>query len=127
MRSWVFQVSLTGTAWYRVRFDVPKDFGKGRLLRLFIGAADEDAVVYLNGEKLLDHTCAATGLTPEQIWTAPILVDPGRRLRFGAENILAVRVHNRLGMGGIWKPIHLLACEKEPDPVLVLDMIRLKQ
>jgi hypothetical protein len=117
---------LTGDAWYRVRFDVPPGFGKDRKIRLFIGAADEDCFVYLNGTLVLDHSCEATGLTPEQIWEKPILFDPGDVLKEGGENLLALRVHNRLGMGGVWKPIYLLAVDEEPDPGLVVDMVRLK-
>jgi hypothetical protein len=118
--------NLTGTAWYRLRFDVPADFGKGRKVRLFIGAADEDCTVYLNGKMVLDHTCKTTKLTPEQIWNLPFLFDPGTDLKLGAENVLALKIHNRLAMGGVWKPIYLLACEEEPEPSIVLDMIRLQ-
>jgi hypothetical protein len=118
--------NLTGTAWYRLRFDVPADFGKGRKIRIFIGAADEDCTVYLNGKQVCEHTCAATKLTPEQIWNRPFLFDPGADLKLGAENVLALKIHNRLAMGGVWKPIYLLACEEEPEASIVLDMIRLK-
>ena len=118
---------LTGTGWYRLRFDVPANFGKNRMVRLFVGAADEDCTVYLNGKRAFEHTCASTKLTPEQIWDRPFVFDPGQNLKLGAENVLALRIHNRLGMGGVWKPIYLLACEEEPEPTLVLDMVRLKQ
>jgi len=117
---------LTGDAWYRLRFDLPADFGKGRKVRLFIGAADEDCVVYLNGKQALEHTCAATKLRPDQIWVKPFLFDPTPFLKPGAENVLALKIHNRLGMGGVWKPIYLLACEEEPNPDLVIDMVKLK-
>ena len=106
---------------------MPAGFGKGRKIRLFIGAADEDCIVYLNGELALDHTCETTKLPPEKIWETPILFDPTPWLKKGAENVLALKVHNRLGMGGIWKPIYLLACAEEPKPQLVIDMVRLKQ
>ena len=118
---------MTGAGWYRVRFDVPPQFGTGRKVRLFVGAADEDAVFYLNGAKVFEHTCESTGLTPEQIWDKPFLFDPGDALKPGSENLLAVRVHNRLGMGGLWKPLYLLAVDEDPEPSVVLDMVRLKE
>jgi len=118
--------NLTGTGWYRLRFDLPADFGKGQLVRLFVGAADEDCTVYLNGKKAFEHTCASTKLTPEQIWDRPFLFDPTPFLKPGAENVLALRIYNRAAMGGVWKPIYLLACDEEPEPSLVLDMIRLQ-
>lgn len=117
---------LTGTGWYRLRFHLPADFGGERLVRLFVGAADEDCTVYLNGEKAFEHTCESTGLTPMQIWQRPFHFDPTPWLKPGAENVLALRVHNRAAMGGVWKPIYLLACEEEPEASVVLDMIRLQ-
>ncbi len=116
--------NLTGAGWYRIRFAVPKAFGKGRKVRIFVGAADEDAVFFLNGRKVFEHTCASTGLTPEQIWNKPFLFDPGPQLKRGAENLLVVRVYNRLAMGGIWKPIHLIAADEVPNPDLVLETLR---
>lgn len=118
--------NLTGTGWYRLRFHLPADFGGERLVRLFVGAADEDCTVYLNGEKAFEHTCESTGLTPMQIWQRPFYFDPTPWLKPGAENVLALRVHNRAAMGGVWKPIYLLACEEEPEASVVLDMIRLQ-
>lgn len=118
---------LTGTGWYRIRFDVPPQFGTGRKVRLFVGAADEDAVLYLNGTKVFEHTCESTGLTPEKIWDKPFLFDPGEALKPGGENLLAVRIHNRLGMGGLWQPLYLLAVDEDPPPSVVIDMVRLKE
>jgi len=33
----------------------------------------------------------------------------------GANNLFAVGVYNRKMMGGIWKPVHIVACEAELD------------
>jgi hypothetical protein len=55
---------LTGDGWYRIRFSVPAEFGERQVVRVFFGAADEDAEVFLNGEKVFEHTCESTGLTP---------------------------------------------------------------
>jgi len=104
---------LTGYGWYRKEFTVPGGFPTQPAPMLLFGAADEDAEVWLNGEKLGDHTCASTGLAPEQIWTTPFALDPGPLLHRPGPNLLAVRVYNRLGMGGLWQPVYLLSGDRE--------------
>lgn len=104
----------TGVGWYRQRLEVPADLAEKRLYLLF-EAVDEDATVYANGKLLGEHTCASTGLVPEQIWVAPFLFAADTALQAGAPNPLAVRVLNRAGMGGIWKPVYLLASPHELD------------
>ena len=116
--------NLTGVAWYRIRFQVPKDFGNNRTIRIFVGSADEDAVFFLNGHKVFEHTCASTHMTPEQIWNKAFMFDPGEQLKRGAENLLAVRVFNRQAMGGLWKPLYLIAGKELPKPDLVLEALR---
>jgi hypothetical protein len=104
----------TGLGWYRQRLDLPAEFAGKRLFLLF-EAVDEDAWVYLNGTLACDHSCAKTGLQPEQIWVAPFLCAAGDLLRPQVPNQLAVRVLNRAGMGGIWKPVTLLASDRDLD------------
>ena len=86
---------------------MPADFAPGQPLALLFGAADEDAEVWLNGQRVGEHTCASTGLAPEQIWTLPFSLDVGTAVRREESNLLAVRVYNRRGMGGVWKPVYL--------------------
>ena len=66
---------LTGTGWYRLRFHLPADFGQGRHVRLFVGAADEDCTIYLNGQKAFEHTCDSTGLACEEEPEASVVLD----------------------------------------------------
>ena len=35
-------------------------------------------------------------MTPEQIWDEPLQFDPTPWLKRGGENVLALRIHNRL-------------------------------
>lgn len=108
----------TGVGWYRRDVDIPADLGREHFY-LYFAAVDEDAVVYVNGELLGEHTCASTGLAPEQIWLTPFALDARGRLRPGERNTIAVRVYNRLGMGGIYKPVHVVAADRELDAPLI--------
>ncbi len=115
-----------GHAWYRQRVEVPADFRDAPRLYLLFAAVDEDAEVYINGKKAFAHTCQSTGLAPEAIWTTPFAFDPRPFLEEGM-NLIAVRVYNRLGMGGIWKPVYLVAADKEADPRMMLLAIQAMQ
>ena len=67
--------------WYRKRFLVPKG-DSGKLLRLLFEGVDYFATVWLNGEKVGAHEGAYDSFT----------FDITSKLRFGAENLLAVEV-----------------------------------
>ena len=82
---------------------------------LFFGAIDEDSWVYLNGELVFEHTFEKTGLVPSQIWLASFVV-PLRDITLRGGDALAVRVLNTGGMGGVWKPVHLITSEQELSP-----------
>jgi len=112
-----------GYAWYRQRVQMPEALGQAAKLYLLFGAVDEDAEVFINGQKAFTHTCESTGLAPDAIWVTPFAFDPRPFLKPG-ENQIAVRVNNRLGMGGIWKPVYFVATDKEADPRLMLAAIQ---
>ena len=86
---------------------------------LYFGAVDEDAWIYLNGELAYEHTCASTGLTPNQIYGRPFAFDARAYLKRGQLNTLAVRVHNSAGMGGIWRPVYVVASDRELNGALI--------
>ena len=69
---------------YRRRFAAPKEWEGKRVAVTFCGAAHE-ATVYVNGEMILTHSCGYTAFTAD-------LTD---RLRYGEENLLAVRLDSR--------------------------------
>ena len=92
-------------AWYRVRFTIPASAAGKRLVIRF-GAVDEQAWVYLNGKLIGEHTERSTGQTVHQIWDQAFDVSVAGA-RYGAENVLAVRVRDSVGAGGIWKPVRL--------------------
>lgn len=88
-----------GYAWYRKHFTLDRDL-EGRDLYLRVGYVDDASEVYVNG-----HLVGFEGSFPPDYITAYNIARayyvPQRYLRFGKENVIAVRVYdNRLG-GGI--------------------------
>ena len=67
--------------WYRKRFTVPKE-DSGKLLRLEFDGVDYFASVWLNGKKLGDHEGCFV----------PFSFDASSHLKYGAENLLVVKV-----------------------------------
>ncbi|MCX5661092.1 MAG: DUF4838 domain-containing protein [Planctomycetota bacterium] len=107
-----------GEAWYRQSATLSEDF-RAKHVYLYFEACDEDAWVYVDGKLALDHSCEKTGMTPEQIWNAPFMVDvapgvpSGAVLGVAVPTTIAVRVNNRAGMGGVWKPAWVVASDAE--------------
>jgi len=94
-----------GHAWYRTKFKAPAEWN-GRALRLLFAGVDEQAWVYVNGRLVREHTVKSEGKPIGSLWETPFTVDvPPQQLRFGADNVLAVRVRNDLANGGIWRPV----------------------
>jgi hypothetical protein len=108
--------------WYRQEVAVPANVA-GRHLYLHFGAVDEDAYIYINGKLAFEHSCNSTGLPPEVIWQTPFSFDAAPFVQPGKTNVIAVRVYNRLGDGGVWKPTYLVAAEKELFPALVTALV----
>jgi len=85
-----------GYAWYRKWVDVP-DKLKGKEVQLYFGAVDGAAWVYLNGEFLGEH----------KGWDEPFILEASS-LKPGQRNLLAVRVYDGSGSGGIYKKVEWL-------------------
>jgi len=96
-----------GLAWYRNRFElVPSD--EPRRVSLVFGAVDEACTVWVNGVKVLDRPYPYQGNMNS--WQEAFEVDITSAVRPGA-NVLAVRVEDNSGAGGIWKPVWLMVTE----------------
>lgn len=113
-----------GYGWYRQKFMLPADFDTKEYLYLLFLAVDEDAEVWINGKQALVHTVSSTGLEPDEIWRTPFAFDPRPFLKPGEGNVLAVRVYNRLAMGGIWQPVCLVSTDMEVPPLLLAASVR---
>jgi len=103
-----------GFGWYRQKFDLPADLKKKHIY-LHFEAVDEEAWIYLNGEgkTAFEHTCASTKLAPNRIWNTPFLFEATGRLHPGESNLLAVRVYSVTQMGGVWRPVYVIASDAE--------------
>ena len=90
-----------GFGWYRYHFTVPNEMEK-QPLYLLIGIIDDADETYLNGVKI-----GATGSMPPSFQPAydkQRLYDiPADIVRYGKDNVIAVRVYDAGGDGGILK------------------------
>jgi hypothetical protein len=99
-----------GYSWYRVKFKMPSNLRQNSVLkdsvRFIVGRVDDIDATYLNGVKI-----GQTGRFPEEPGGAAGFYDALRRyvlavnhpaIRWGEENILAIRVFDGGGGGGLW-------------------------
>lgn len=115
-----------GYGWYRQQFAAPAELAGKPNLRLLFGAVDEDCEIWINGQRAYDHTFATTGLVPEQIWQAPFALDVAPFMRPGQPNLIAIRIKNTVGMGGVWQPAYLVWGDAAVSPVAAVEVIRRK-
>jgi hypothetical protein len=94
-----------GYGWYRVTFTVPAEWN-GKALRLMFAAVDEEAWIYVNGRLVREHSEKSEAKSFGLLWEEPFIAEiPAEILKYGETNVLAVRVNNALGNGGIWRPV----------------------
>jgi len=99
-----------GYAWYRIEFTVPEHWqqqDENGLLSLTLGSIDDADVTYFNGQRV-----GATGSMPPDYKTAyytrRFYRVPTSLVRWGQPNVIAVRVYDDDGNGGLYKgPITL--------------------
>ncbi len=85
-----------GAAWYRRKFDVPKD-AVTKHVRVVFEAVSDTAKVWLNGQPVGEHQ---GGYTPFDVDLSPMV-------RTGGSNILAVLVETASATGGIVRGVRL--------------------
>jgi len=91
-----------GDAWYRVTFAVPESL-RARPVLAYLGRLNDMGWVYLNGEKIYDHTYG-----PDRAGT-PLLIDLTPRLRWGEKNLLVVRVRDLSASGGLYGGVKIVS------------------
>ncbi|MFT5468454.1 MAG: hypothetical protein ACI8UO_003563 [Verrucomicrobiales bacterium] len=97
-----------GYGWYRTSFTVPADW-QDKGLRLLFASVDEQAWIYVNGELVREHSVESEKKSINALWETPITADvPATVLKYGEPNVLAVRVHNSVANGGIWRPVQVI-------------------
>ena len=98
-------IDYNGIAWYRTRFRAPAR-EEGKRYALWFGAVDESCWVYLNGLKVGENIYDFEK-NPNS-WCEPFSVDITDSLKFGEENLVAVKVRDTAGAGGIYKGVFLI-------------------
>ncbi len=107
---------LLGDGWYRVAFTMPAA-SQGKTLRLMFAGVDEQGWVYLNGQLIGEHSEKSEKKAYTALYDEPFIVEvPAGQLKFGTQNVLCVRVHNQVGAGGIWRPVHALEATPSAKP-----------
>lgn len=91
-----------GAVWYRYTFDVDAAL-QSRPIGLFVGAVDDEAIVFVNGIKI--------GRSGPK-YSNPAVFDLTRAIRYGERNLLAIQVVrnsqiNELLLGGLLRPLYL--------------------
>ena len=115
----------TGFGWYRTELPLTAKDAKRKFKYLYFGACDEDAWIYVNGRQVFEHSLLTTGLLPQQIWLMPFSA-PLNDVKLRGNDLLAVRVVNTEGMGGIWKPVRLIVSDQKLNDRQVKALIALK-
>ncbi|MBQ7258257.1 MAG: DUF4838 domain-containing protein [Abditibacteriota bacterium] len=101
-----------GTSWYRRIDNISAEEMKAENIYYIFGACDEEATVYVNGKKVLEHTCESLNLTPEQIWLKPFIIDIKPYVTEG-ENIISVKVYNAAKAGGLYQLVYRIVCQNK--------------
>lgn len=102
-----------GFGWYRVTFRLPEQW-KGKAVQVMFAGVDEQAWVYVNGKLLREHTLESEGMALANIWQTPFVVNVSADdLEYEGANVLAVRVKNDAGSGGLWRPVIVRAADAE--------------
>ncbi|MDE3066877.1 MAG: DUF4982 domain-containing protein [Verrucomicrobiota bacterium] len=87
------QMDYVGHAWFRAV--LPELRGPGRTVAFT--HVDDNGEIYLNGKRLDSH----------EGWSAPFVVNLDPAWKTGGPNVLAVRVENTGGLGGIYGDVSL--------------------
>jgi beta-galactosidase len=99
--------------WYRRTIEIPKEH-RGKMLLLNLGRIDDCDVTYFNGQKI-----GATGRMPPHYSTAwesvRLYKVPAKLVREGG-NVVAVRVYNGEGKGGMFDAAAVVKSEGPFDP-----------
>lgn len=101
-----------GLAWYRIRCRVPAALS-GREVHFQAGGINDYDWLYVNGQEVASTEAAAPGASRDYLL-------PPTVLRFGEENVLALRIFNSHGPGGLTgNPVQLAAYgATAPSPYL---------
>ena len=102
-----------GYAWYRVRITIPEKMGREEMI-LLLGRIDDIDETYFNGERI-----GRTGRKPvkgDEYVKLRAYTVPKELVKYGKENLLAVRVFDNFRHGGIYDgPIGFITKDRYLD------------
>ena len=93
-----------GFAWYRKSVSIPAEH-KGKRVFLRFGGIDESGWVYLNGQKIAE-TVFDLEKNPDS-WITPVVCDITDLISFEKPNLIAVKVEDQNGAGGLWRLVSM--------------------
>ena len=93
-----------GVGYYALDIAIPPDW-KGKEIALVFGAADESAWVHVNGISCGNHI-----FRNSRDWQTPFTIPITAAVNWDKPNqTVVVKVEDRAGQGGLWKPVILVA------------------
>ena len=78
-------------AWYRTTVEI-HDTDKDRPIYMAFGGLDEDGWIYVNGKFVGEH----------HVWNRPFVLNISDAANYDGDNVIAIRVQDSAGMGGIY-------------------------
>ena len=94
--------SYNGIAYYGQNLSIPREW-KGKEIYLIFGAVDESAWVYMNGKFAGKHL-----FVTDEDWKTPFAISVTDKIDWNSEKqTVIVRVEDKEGLGGIWRPVLL--------------------
>ena len=114
--SWEEQgyIDYDGYAWYRLRFNIPKEW-EGQGVMVILESVDDRDTTYFNGERI--------GETTRVQEKRRYIVSP-KLIRYGKENVIAVQVYDSGGGGGITGPVEIKRLDSRMLPGLITLKLR---
>lgn len=98
-----------GAAWYRRELVVPASW-QGKPVYFWAHGVDDELDLYVNGERVAHYGDAATRMG---VWDERLATRVDGHLRFGARNVIAARVVDWSGDGGICRQPTILSTSGE--------------
>ncbi|MFQ5505938.1 MAG: sugar-binding domain-containing protein [Planctomycetota bacterium] len=96
-----------GIAWYRKTFDAPAFWREGQALHAVFEGVDDSYVLFINGKRIASF---GDPVTKETVWLVRTHADIGPWLK-PRGNVLALRVVDHTGMGGLHRGVWLSSTE----------------
>jgi uncharacterized protein DUF4838/glycosyl hydrolase family 2 len=90
-----------GIGWYAIRLKKRPEL-KGKKVNLLFGAVDESCWIYINGKAVGKHL-----FIKADDWKTPFTIPINANALAENDQTVVVRVEDKAGAGGIWKPVSL--------------------